>query len=158
MSRILFFCDNIEINLRQTKKVIFMREGRCYEQYDFQVLILSQFAQRRPSTEKEKWELQQEYLRLIREIPQMWEEFVRKNQNIYDRFGYLDVVVYDDLTYERKKLKQGRPKEENTLSHRVTVRLDDEGYQLLKQYCQTKNITESAAIRELIQTLKSKIW
>ncbi|MEK4384198.1 CopG family transcriptional regulator [Aeribacillus sp. FSL K6-2848] len=135
-----------------------MREGRCYEQYDFQVLILSQFAQRRPSTEKEKWELQQEYLRLIREIPQMWEEFVRKNQNIYDRFGYLDVVVYDDLTYERKKLKQGRPKEENTLSHRVTVRLDDEGYQLLKQYCQTKNITESAAIRELIQTLKSKIW
>lgn len=135
-----------------------MREGRCYEQYDFQVLILSQFVQRRPSTEKEKWELQQEYLRLIREIPQMWEEFVRKNQNIYDRFGYLDVVVYDDLTYERKKLKQGRPKEENTLSHRVTVRLDDESYQLLKQYCQTKNITESAAIRELIQTLKSKIW
>ncbi|ABO68800.1 Conserved hypothetical protein (plasmid) [Geobacillus thermodenitrificans NG80-2] len=157
MSRILFFCDNIEINLRQTKKVISMREGRCYEQHDFQVLILSQFAQRRPSTEKEKWELQQEYLRLIREIPQMWEEFVRKNQNIYDRFGYLDIVVYDDLTYERKKLKQGRPKEENTLSHRVTVRLDDESYQLLKQYCQTKNITESAAIRELIQTLKWKI-
>ncbi|MGG3921298.1 CopG family transcriptional regulator [Geobacillus thermodenitrificans] len=157
MSRILFFCDNIEINLRQTKKVISMREGRCYEQHDFQVLILSQFAQRRPSTEKEKWELQKEYLRLIREIPQMWEEFVRKNQNIYDRFGYLDVVVYDDLTYERKKLKQGRPKEENTLSHRVTVRLDDESYQLLKQYCQTKNITESAAIRELIQTLKWKI-
>ncbi|KYD30713.1 hypothetical protein B4113_3340 [Geobacillus sp. B4113_201601] len=152
------FCDNIEINLRQTKKVISMREGRCYEQHDFQVLILSQFAQRRPSTEKETWELQQEYLRLIREIPQMWEEFVRKNQNIYDRFGYLDVVVYDDLTYERKKLKQGRPKEENTLSHRVTVRLDDESYQLLKQYCQTKNITESAAIRELIQTLKWKIW
>ncbi|MED3750534.1 CopG family transcriptional regulator [Geobacillus stearothermophilus] len=152
------FCDNIEINLRQTKKVISMREGRCYEQHDFQVLILSQFAQRRPSTEKETWELQKEYLRLIREIPQMWEEFVRKNQNIYDRFGYLDVVVYDDLTYERKKLKQGRPKEENTLSHRVTVRLDDESYQLLKQYCQTKNITESAAIRELIQTLKWKIW
>jgi len=48
------FCDNIEINLRQTKKVISMREGRCYEQHDFQVLILSQFAQRRPSTEKEK--------------------------------------------------------------------------------------------------------
>ncbi|MED3663996.1 CopG family transcriptional regulator [Geobacillus stearothermophilus] len=152
------FCDNIEINLRQTKKVISMREGRCYEQHDFQVLILSQFAQRRPSTEKETWELQKEYLRLIREIPQMWEEFVRKNQNIYDRFGYLDVVVYDDLTYERKKLKQGRPKEENTLSHRVTVRLDDESYQLLKQYCQTKNITESAAIRELIQTLKWKIY
>ncbi len=71
MSRILFFCDNIEINLRQTKKVISMREGRCYEQHDFQVLILSQFAQRRTSTEKEKWELQQEYLRLIREIPQI---------------------------------------------------------------------------------------
>ena len=136
----------------------FMKEGRCYEQHDFQVLILSVFNKRRPSTEKEKWELQQEYLRLIDRIPQMWEEFVQKHKNIYDRFGYLDVSVHDDLTYERKKLKRGRPKEENTLSHRVTVRLDDESYQLLKQYCQTKNITESAAIRELIQTLKWKIW
>jgi hypothetical protein len=32
---------------------------------------------------------------------------VQKHKNIYDRFGYLDVVVHDDLTVERKKLKRG---------------------------------------------------
>ena len=135
-----------------------MKEGRCYEQHDFQVLILSVFNKRRPSTEKEKWELQREYLRLIDRIPQMWEEFVQKHKNIYDRFGYLDVIVYDDLTYERKKLNRGRPKEENTMGHRITVRLDDELYEILKKYCRTKNITESDAIRELIGQLKYQIW
>jgi hypothetical protein len=135
-----------------------MREGRCYEQHDFQVLVLSEFSKRRPSTEKEKWELQREYLRLIDRIPQMWEEFVQKHKNVYDRFGYLDVIVHDDLTYERKKLKRGRPKEEKTRGHRITVRLDDELYELLQKYCRTKNITESEAIRELIDQLKYKIW
>jgi hypothetical protein len=135
-----------------------MKEGRCYEQHDFQVLILSVFNKRRPSTEKEKWELQREYLRLIDRIPQMWEEFVQKHKNIYDRFGYLDVIVHDDLTYERKKLKRGRPKEEKTRGHRLTVRLDDELYELLQKYCRTKNMTESEGIRELIGQLKYKIW
>jgi Ribbon-helix-helix protein, copG family len=135
-----------------------MREGRCYEQHDFQVLILSQFSERRPSTEKEKWELQQEYLRLIDKIPQMWEDFVRKHKNIYDRFGYLDVIVHDDLTVERKKLKRGRPKEKTTKSHRITIRLDDELYQVLQKYCRTKNLTESEAIRGLIEELKWRYY
>jgi hypothetical protein len=135
-----------------------MREGRCYEQHDFQVLILSQFSERRPSTEKEKWELQREYLRLIDKIPQMWEDFVRKHKNIYDRFGYLDVIVHDDLTVERKKLKRGRPKEKTTKSHRITIRLDDELYQVLRKYCRTKNLTESEAIRGLIEELKWRYY
>jgi hypothetical protein len=131
-----------------------MREGRCYEQHDFQVLVLSEFSKRRASTEKEKWELQREYLRLIDKIPQMWEEFVQKHKNIYDRFGYLDVIVHDDLRVERKKLKRGRPKEDTSKSRRITVRLDDELYQILQKYCQTKNISESEAIRRLIEELK----
>jgi Ribbon-helix-helix protein, copG family len=131
-----------------------MREGRCYEQHDFQVLVLSEFSKRRASTEKEKWELQREYLRLIDKIPQMWEEFVQKHKNIYDRFGYLDVIVHDDLRVERKKLKRGRPKEKTSMSHRITIRLDDELYQILQKYCQTKNISESEAIRRLIEELK----
>lgn len=131
-----------------------MKEGRCYEQHDFQVLVLSEFSKRRASTEKEKWELQQEYLRLINKIPQIWEEFVQKHKNIYDRFGYLDVIVHDDLRVERKKLKRGRPKEETAKSRRITVRLDDELYQILQKYCRTKNLTESEAIRRLIEELK----
>ncbi|KYD33094.1 ribbon-helix-helix protein, CopG family [Parageobacillus toebii] len=135
-----------------------MREGRCYEQHDFQVLVLSEFSKRRASTEKEKWELQREYLRLIDKIPQMWEEFVRKHKNIYDRFGYLDIIVHDDLTVERKKLKRGRPKEDTSKSRRITVRLDDELYQVLQKYCRTKNLTESEAIRRLIEELKWRYY
>jgi Ribbon-helix-helix protein, copG family len=135
-----------------------MREGRCYEQHDFQVLVLSEFSKRRASTEKEKWELQREYLRLIDKIPQMWEDFVRKHKNIYDRFGYLDVIVHDDLTVERKKLKRGRPKEDTSKSRRITVRLDDELYQVLQKYCQAKNLTESEAIRKLIEELKWRYY
>ncbi|OQP10450.1 ribbon-helix-helix protein, CopG family [Geobacillus thermoleovorans] len=135
-----------------------MREGRCYEQHDFQVLVLSEFSKRRASTEKEKWELQREYLRLIDKIPQMWEEFVQKHKNIYDRFGYLDVIVHDDLRVERKKLKRGRPKEDTSKSRRITVRLDDELYQILQKYCWTKNLTESEAIRRLIEELKWRYY
>jgi Ribbon-helix-helix protein, copG family len=135
-----------------------MREGRCYEQHDFQVLVLSEFSKRRASTEKEKWELQREYLRLIDKIPQMWEEFVQKHKNIYDRFGYLDVIVHDDLRVERKKLKRGRPKEKTSMSHRITIRLDDELYQVLQKYCQAKDLTESEAIRKLIEELKWRYY
>jgi hypothetical protein len=135
-----------------------MRERQCYEQHNFQVLVLSEFSKRRASTEKEKWELQREYLRLIDKIPQMWEDFVRKHKNIYDRFGYLDVIVHDDLTVERKKLKRGRPKEDTSKSRRITVRLDDELYQVLQKYCQAKNLTESEAIRKLIEELKWRYY
>ena len=75
---------------------------------------------------------------------------------IYERFGYLDVVVHDDLRVERKKLQRGRPKEEKSKSYRITVRLDDELYELLQKYCQTKNMSESEAVRQLISELKWK--
>ncbi|MED4880743.1 ribbon-helix-helix protein, CopG family [Geobacillus stearothermophilus] len=133
-----------------------MMEGRCYERHDFQVLVLQEFGKRRPRSPEETKRLQEEYLRLLEEIPRMWEEFVEKHKNIYERFGYLDVVVHDDLRVERKKLQRGRPKEEKSKSYRITVRLDDELYELLQKYCRTKNISESEAVRQLISELKWK--
>lgn len=133
-----------------------MREGRCYEQHDFQVLVLQEFSNRRPRSPEETKKLQEEYLRLLQEIPRMWEEFIEKHKNIYERFGYLDVIVHDDLRIERKKLQRGRPKEEKSKSHRITVRLDDELYELLQKYCRAKNVSESEAIRKLILELKWK--
>ncbi|WJQ05528.1 ribbon-helix-helix protein, CopG family (plasmid) [Geobacillus stearothermophilus] len=131
-----------------------MREGRCYERHDFQVLLVQEFNRRRPRSPEETEKLQKEYLKLLDEVPRMWEEFVEKHKNIYERFGYIDVIVHDDLRVERKKLQRGRPKEEKSKAHRITVRLDDELYQLLQKYCQTKKLSESEAIRKLIGELK----
>jgi hypothetical protein len=146
----------IKINIVRQKMVMRMKEARCYGADDFQRLLLSVFQKRRPKNEEETWLLQQEYLRLVNEAPHMWENFLRQHQHIYERFGYLDVIVHDDLTVERKKLKRGRPKEDNAKPYRITVRLEEELYQILQDYCQTKNISESEAIRELIRTLKFK--
>ena len=131
-----------------------MREGRCYTQKDFQVLILQEFSRRRPQSPEETTKLQKEYLKLVDDVPRMWEEFVKKHKNIYERLGYLDVIVHDDLRVERKKLSRGRPKEEKSKAHRITIRLDDELYELLQKYCRTKNMSESEAIRKLILDLK----
>ncbi|QIZ69128.1 ribbon-helix-helix protein, CopG family [Geobacillus subterraneus] len=133
-----------------------MREGRCYEQHDFQVLLLQEFNRRRPRSPEETEKLQKEYLRLLNEVPRMWEEFIEKHKNIYERFGYIDVIVHDDLQVERKKLQRGRPKEEKSKAHRITVRLDDELYELLQRYCQTRKLSESEAIRNLIKELRWK--
>jgi len=131
-----------------------MREGRCYTQKDFQVLILQEFSRRRPQSPEETAKLQKEYLKLVDDVPRLWEEFVKKHKNIYERLGYLDVIVHDDLRVERKKLSRGRPKEEKSKAHRITIRLDDELYELLQKYCRTKNMSESEAIRKLILDLK----
>ncbi|ADU95966.1 ribbon-helix-helix domain-containing protein [Geobacillus sp. Y412MC52] len=133
-----------------------MREGRCYNQKDFQVLILQEFSRCRPQSPEETAKLQREYLKLMDDAPRMWEEFVEKHKNIYERLGYLDVIIHDDLRVERKKLSRGRPKEEKSKSHRITIRLDDELYELLQKYCRAKNVSESEAIRELIMELKKR--
>jgi len=131
-----------------------MKEARCYQEDDFEQLLLSVFQHIRPQNEEEKRRLQEEYLRILEEAPQMWKQLIQENQSIYDRLGYLDVIVYEDLSFERKKLKRGRPKEPKTKEHRITIRLEEDLYQILKEYCRTKKISESETIRELIQTLK----
>lgn len=122
-----------------------MKEARCYQEDDFEQLLLSVFQYIRPQNDEEKRRLQEEYLRILEEAPQMWKQLIQENQSIYDRLGYLDVIVYEDLSFERKKLKRGRPKEPKKKEHRITIRLEEDLYRLLKEYCQTKNISKSKA-------------
>lgn len=75
----------------------------------------------------------------------MWKQLIQENQSIYERLGYLDVIIHEDLSFERKKLKRGRPKEPKKKEHRITIRLEEDLYRLLKEYCQTKNISKSKA-------------
>ena len=53
--------------------------------------------------------------------------------------------------------RTGRPKIENPMKERITVRLDDESVQLVKAYCQQKNVDKAEAIRRGIDKLRSEI-
>ncbi len=53
--------------------------------------------------------------------------------------------------------RTGRPKIENPMKERITVRLDDESAQVLKAYCQQKNVDKAEAIRRGIDKLRSEI-
>ena len=49
--------------------------------------------------------------------------------------------------------RTGRPKSENSMRERVTVRLDKETSKILKEYCEKRNIDKATAIREGIRKL-----
>ncbi|MCR2032841.1 ribbon-helix-helix protein, CopG family [Anaerofustis stercorihominis] len=49
--------------------------------------------------------------------------------------------------------RTGRPKSENSMRERVTVRLDKETSKILKEYCEKHNTDKAAAIREGIRKL-----
>ena len=53
--------------------------------------------------------------------------------------------------------RTGRPRIENPMKERITVRLDDESAQVLKAYCQQKNVDKAEAIRRGIEKLRSEI-
>jgi hypothetical protein len=131
-----------------------MKEVRCSNVDDFRIAITRVHAKKQPSNDTEKWQYQQDYLKLLRDAPIMWDELLKQNQHIYNRLGYLDVIIHDDLSYERKKLRRGRPKEDKTRQYILNVRLDDELQSILKNYCNTNSKTESEVIRELIKGLK----
>lgn len=48
----------------------------------------------------------------------------------------------------------GRPKSDNPKSEQVTVRLDKEHSQILKEYCEKERIERAEAIRRGIRKLK----
>ncbi len=48
----------------------------------------------------------------------------------------------------------GRPKSDNPKSEQVTVRLDKEHSQILKEYCEREGIERAEAIRRGIRKLK----
>lgn len=50
--------------------------------------------------------------------------------------------------------QMGRPKSKNPKSEKVTVRLDREHSDILKEYCEKENVEKAEAIRRGIKKLK----
>lgn len=53
--------------------------------------------------------------------------------------------------------KTGRPKIENPMNERVTVRLDEKSANILLKYCKQENIEKAEAIRRGISKLEPEI-
>ncbi|MDE5742169.1 MAG: hypothetical protein K2H90_06945 [Oscillospiraceae bacterium] len=53
--------------------------------------------------------------------------------------------------------RTGRPKSDNSKSERITVRLDSESSNTLKEYCEQENIEKAEAVRRGICKLRSEI-
>lgn len=49
--------------------------------------------------------------------------------------------------------KVGRPKKENAQDRRVTIRMNETTFKKFTEYCNTKNVTKSEAIRKAIDLL-----
>lgn len=52
--------------------------------------------------------------------------------------------------------RTGRPKAENPKNIDIKVRFDEEGNELLLEYCKRNNITRTEAIRKAVQMLLEK--
>ncbi|MBD5128834.1 MAG: ribbon-helix-helix protein, CopG family [Ruminococcaceae bacterium] len=52
--------------------------------------------------------------------------------------------------------RTGRPKIENPMNERVSVRLDKDSAETLKRYCETAKVDKAEAIRYAISKLKSE--
>ena len=55
---------------------------------------------------------------------------------------------------EAEGKKRGRPKQDKVKGKMLNVRLDEELDTILKEYCLSRDLTESEAIRELIKELE----
>ena len=87
-------------------------------------------------------------------LKEIWEKLIEKNSKYYMLDKYLELEVYKGKV-RRVPAKVGQPKKaDNTIKDkRVTVRLDVELSEILNNYCQTNNISESEAIRKAIKLL-----
>jgi hypothetical protein len=82
----------------------------------------------------------------------IWKEY--DFQKGLEKEGYVTIAVWRDETRQRK-IGRGRPKkpECEKLKHSIHVRLDEERYKKLNNFCMEKNIDVSEAIRILINNL-----
>lgn len=49
--------------------------------------------------------------------------------------------------------KMGRPKKENPMDKRITIRMDNETYKILEKYCDSKKVDKAVAVRDGIYKL-----
>lgn len=47
----------------------------------------------------------------------------------------------------------GRPKKENPMDKRITIRMDNETYKILEKYCDSKKVDKAVAVRDGIYKL-----
>ncbi|WP_338787579.1 ribbon-helix-helix protein, CopG family [Metabacillus sp. FJAT-53654] len=82
----------------------------------------------------------------------MWKE--NDCDHWIEKHGYVVIMVWKD-EIGRRKIARGRPKklESDKFNHSIHVRLDDDAYEKLSQYCREKDIDISEAIRQLIREL-----
>ncbi|PGT81484.1 MULTISPECIES: hypothetical protein [Bacillaceae] len=71
-----------------------------------------------------------------------------------EKHGYVVINVWKDGVGKRK-MTRGRPKklDSEKYLHSIHVRLDEEAYRKLNQYCEDNNIDVSETIRKLIKSL-----
>jgi hypothetical protein len=71
-----------------------------------------------------------------------------------EKHGYVVINVWKD-EIGRRKVARGRPKklDSDKFNHSIHVRLDDDAYGKLSQYCKDEDLEISEAIRQLIKKL-----
>ena len=127
-----------------------MKEVRCSSKDELQIEMFKVFQK----VTKRNEDYHEKYLSFLDNVSTVWNGLMKKHQHIYDKLGYMDLIIKEDLTIERKKLKRGRPKKENNKQYMLNVRLDEDLERILKEYCLSRDLTESEAIRELIKELE----
>jgi hypothetical protein len=115
--------------------------------------MLKQIA--KPKNSKENEQYRKEWAETTEKAKMLWEELIVKNKKFYERDRFLNIEYLSDKNqYRRKPLAKGRPKKESVKENRITIRMDEEIVEILNNYCQTNNISESEAIRRAIMKLK----
>lgn len=126
---------------------------KCESYKDLQTLMLKQIPKHKNSQEKERY--QKEWIETMGKAQKLWEELLVKNKKFYERDKFLNIeYLPDKKQYRRKPLAKGRPKQDSIKEKRITIRMDEKTKEILNDYCQTNNISESEAIRRAIMNLK----
>ena len=76
-----------------------------------------------------------------------------------EEIDFLAVINYNEFSDSQKvrwefMSQMGRPKSDNPKSEKVTVRLDKEHSQILKEYCEKEKVDKAEAVRQGIRKLK----
>lgn len=85
---------------------------------------------------------------------ELWGKLVESNIKFFNKDKFLDIeYLSDKKTYRRKPLSRGRPSVKEKKDNRITIRLNDNEMKILENYCRTKNMSESKAVRYAIRRL-----